>query len=1013
MRIVDQARLGFQEGKSDKVYEVDLVEMAAGQHVVNFRFGRRGTALRDGTKTPLPVSLEQARSIFAALVAEKTARGYQPIGGADATPQREQGDTANAPNAPDTVARTEQLLIEALRRGHRSQIPIHLVVRKVGERSMTAAEPYLLELLAAESSHSAKGNQALRHHVLLALARCGTTLAIPSLRAITDDAMAPRHVREVALLALTMVGGAEQCRRARKAVPIEILPDTSSDLTARVHAAELLLARNPGRARDAIVSLYASTIATSREPRSSAAADLGPNLDQLARRVVLAVVRIARPAGEELGLLRALLWAAEVRRDAELFAVLTRHFENQAADVRDGVNYFRRRAARTLRRLGSIGSSDYAPMATELLLQYRDQDAESIVRSAHGSWDEFARYYALNFVLYGNSSRYERAAHRRATWRCREGYEPGGVVPNTREESYPALWDKQPAALWRLGISDAASPVIQFAVRALREQASYLAEIGEEALALALARAQRPMRQLAFEVVRLRAPNLVLARAALESELDEAAEWVLVWIRRTPGLPGQQTRLLALLITAKSARVRDSANELARGLVYEGSLGQDLVSSVIAMLMGLSDTAVDEQRANSAGSFLLEHAASALSNVSVNVLHDLVSHASAGVAEFGATLTLRRSERLPPEQELLDAVLGSKHAAVRAIGARIVANTPPELIKNEPELLAQLALSDNAELRVGTRDLIGAVARLYPDVGKLVASKLIDALLVRQAHGAPAHIVALLRHELHPHLPQRTAEQVLALVAALSPHARECGGLLLGKLGPDEFELDALVRLADHEILTIRQGAWALVRGAKDRFRVAPAALARLCDARWQDTRAFAFEFVRSFPAEQLVPDTVVAIIDSIEPLVQRFGQTLLHEHWRDEDAERYLLRLSEHPSGNVQLLVTSLLERYARNNIVLLEKLLPCLTSVLCQVNRGGVAKQRVLEFLRKEALSSPDAARLIAPLLERQSLTAAVSHRAPIIATLVSLRERYPDVPVPLVAHPITLQERSRRGV
>jgi len=46
--VIDQARLWFREGTSDKVYEVDLVEVAPNQHVINFRFGRRGSALRDG-----------------------------------------------------------------------------------------------------------------------------------------------------------------------------------------------------------------------------------------------------------------------------------------------------------------------------------------------------------------------------------------------------------------------------------------------------------------------------------------------------------------------------------------------------------------------------------------------------------------------------------------------------------------------------------------------------------------------------------------------------------------------------------------------------------------------------------------------------------------------------------------------------------------------------------------------------------------------------------------------------
>lgn len=36
MRIVGQARLGFREGKSDKVYEVDLVEVATERSCSSF-----------------------------------------------------------------------------------------------------------------------------------------------------------------------------------------------------------------------------------------------------------------------------------------------------------------------------------------------------------------------------------------------------------------------------------------------------------------------------------------------------------------------------------------------------------------------------------------------------------------------------------------------------------------------------------------------------------------------------------------------------------------------------------------------------------------------------------------------------------------------------------------------------------------------------------------------------------------------------------------------------------------
>jgi len=1013
MRIVDQVRLGFREGTSDKVYEVDIVEVAADQYVVNFRFGRRGSSLRDGTKTPLPVSLEKARAVYTALVAEKTNAGYKPSSGADVGSAR--------PSAIDLrarAARLERELIEELGRGHRSEQPLHLLVRKAGERGLQAAEPFLLELLSGTQESRVKP-EVLRHFIVAALARCGSSRAVPALSAICEDVKQPGHLRDVALVALTSIGGAEAREKARARVPVELRPEPGGELAAYVRAAEALLEKNPEQARSAIFALYASAPA-----RHEA---IETEQERWARSIVLSVVRIARStSGEaellgrpnwaavrvEIGLLRSLNWAAEIRRDAELFAALTRRFETERRGTKKTKNYFRRRAARALRRLGSIASLDYVEFATALALSYADSDAEPL-RGGHATWDAFARYHALNFILYGNSPRYQRAGHRRATWRCSDGYVPNSPPPSSREESFPALWDQAPESLWRLGVSEAANPVIHFATRALRDQTEFLSRVEDARLAHALVYAKRPMQLVAFEAARVRTPNLVLARAALLSELDEADSWVLSWVEASPGVLSEHIELLASMITAPSERMRAAAGRFANELQLSGEMARDFVGATIAHLMTLSNQRSANERAEAAAACLLRHASEALDALGIEVLKDLLSHSVPAVAVLGAQILLRRARSGTLGDHLLDALLESPHPAVRAIGARVVADTPPALMKDEPELLLHLALSSNVELRVGTRGLLDEIARLYPEVGARVASELVDSLLTRQAEGVPAHVVSLLRHELKGCLPQREAASVLALVGALSPHAREAGGLLLGVASPDEFELEQLVRLASHEILLVRQGAWALARAAKARFRVAPVALARLCDARWDDSRAFAFEFVRSFAREDLVPDTVIAICDSIEPHVQRFGQTLLLEHWREQEAPQYLLRLSEHPSANIQLLVSGLLERYARGNLALVERLLPCFRAVLSRVNQGAVAKERVLAFLRAEATASAEAAALVAPLLERQSLTQAISHKGSLIAAMVALHERYPDVPLPISSAPVSLHFRSRRGI
>src|SRR5262249_39218102 len=152
-----------------------------------------------------------------------------------------------------------------------------------------------------------------------------------------------------------------------------------------------------------------------------------------------------------------------------------------------------------------------------------------------------------------------------------------------------------------------------------------------------------------------------------------------------------------------------------------------------------------------------------------------------------------RRDHLPAD--LVEALLASPHASVRTLGGRILAGTPPEVAKDDIAALFAFATSGNRELREATRTLIGEVARRYADAARELADRLVDALLAPQPEGAPAHVVSLLQRELAEHLPRRSAPAILRLIGALSPHAREAGGLLLPQLGPDDLGLDDIARL--------------------------------------------------------------------------------------------------------------------------------------------------------------------------------------------------------------------------
>ncbi|MEL6987677.1 MAG: hypothetical protein AAGK97_07570, partial [Bacteroidota bacterium] len=68
MELVKQQKLHYRDEKSDKVYEVELYHIQGNEFIVNFRYGRRGSTLKEGTKTVFPVNREKAETVFADLV---------------------------------------------------------------------------------------------------------------------------------------------------------------------------------------------------------------------------------------------------------------------------------------------------------------------------------------------------------------------------------------------------------------------------------------------------------------------------------------------------------------------------------------------------------------------------------------------------------------------------------------------------------------------------------------------------------------------------------------------------------------------------------------------------------------------------------------------------------------------------------------------------------------------------------------------------------------------------------
>jgi len=105
---IEAASLYFKEGSSDKVYNATLEKEDDNKYVVNFSYGRRGSALKSGSKTSSPVSLKEAKTIFDKLVREKTSKGYKYVTDAVAK------EIHVADNPPDTPTESKCVLLNPI-----------------------------------------------------------------------------------------------------------------------------------------------------------------------------------------------------------------------------------------------------------------------------------------------------------------------------------------------------------------------------------------------------------------------------------------------------------------------------------------------------------------------------------------------------------------------------------------------------------------------------------------------------------------------------------------------------------------------------------------------------------------------------------------------------------------------------------------------------------------------------------------------------------------------------------
>ncbi len=1053
MNLIKRITLFYQEGSSDKVYEVDLCQTIQDLYVVNFRYGRRGKSLKEGVKTTEAVPLTQAQKVFDQLVASKVQKGYREVtaGNSDRTitPQPVQTQNTSLTENPH-----HQAILNRLAGEGNQKWPLERAIWRAGELKIKEATPFLIKLIGTDTP--------LRDYCIIwALGWCGDENTISCLK-LFDNPSNPDFVRRITWEAEFKL--------------------SNEPTRAEISAQKIL--ELPNELRDLAINGTAETFATALhiylEGKDFHAFGVLDTIYQIdndkVRPALLNIIRTAPLEPNYFKYIRHIFKAAEYRQDGEVFGIIAYRFELERAmfggndwgiyhpkvgylhkidnhynsekrryektkssqfidemkspNARLGYSketreYLKKRVWRTLKQLGEDGNIEYVDMAVEILLQYDDNNAAPVKQSSFNrydrvsgqyqrrtwqiTWDSFAHYRTFNHILYENSPRYILKPNTQA-WRCRESYKPGDAEPNVREEAFPQLWQEKPEALLRLLLESNCHPVHHFAVKALRACLNFLREIE---LNTAIGLVNKPYEvtaELGFELVCDRynpnQPNIELLVALATCAFAAGRIQAYQWIEAQRQVFIEDSHAIAILVTSLHNDTRTFARRLLTSAIVNENTAKLTIGRIIAAILAF--TPEQAEIARDIGETLLICFAPQLRTLAIEVVLDLLLYPMVEIQELGGRILLNHQT---PASELplvlIESLIVSPHESMRVIGIRIFSQLPDRKLLDEYELLLGIATHQLADMRQSIRPAIQRLGMAHPEFATQFAAELINILMKKEKHdGIHKDIVHLLRNELPSWMSNIPQETAMGLLNAKYPAAQELAGIVLKENSLrfwENFTTADIVKLANHEIFSIREAGREMFCQSLNRIRSYDSEMlsaVRLLESKWDDSREFAHRiFTTEFTDENWTPAVMVSICDSIRDDVRQFGRDLVTRYFQESYGQDYLLKFSEHPSADIQLFATNYLESYAGNNSERLRELMPYFVTVLCQVNRGRVAKQRVFDFLDAEAQKSETAARVVAEILTRQSVTMAIGDKAMAIQMMLKISQLYPGIELPIL--------------
>lgn len=1110
MKLIEQRKLFFKEGNSDKVYEIDLCELSANEYIVNFRYGRRGGSLKEGTKTPSAVAREKADKIFSDLESEKRNKGYQTE--LETFIELPSLEALNPDSINGVILQRLQDAVEG-KNTFKTEWKTSRVIWKAVQLGIQEAIPFIIKL-------ATKGDEMQTYSALRTLLHLNAVQAEPVFTAIASQAKQKAYLRHIAYEGLLTVLDEEKAKEITGQI-VEKLPVAIQNHIA-VKDYDSLLSELTENSVQENVNYFSYLYLVCKTY-----SDLLPILNE-----ILKTWKFRPPYFKYI---RSIYKLAQIRKDYLTLATLTYRLEKEKAmfkrtyeldyEYKQYLNvidksvcvgkelrskdsklafstftktYFQKNSVTYLNETAKrAGAKEYLKLAVSTLLQYSESDYTPAAEKPlydYGQYDYKKKLYyyrlinypecseslLLSTILFGNDTKLKLQPNlkyilgQRLVTSESYYYNPNKVTAvnsaesssdslnkeqqeqksgnsvlgifksffggkkeetqqpqknpadltkdekpvvqeteNPRKELYPEYWDSVPEAYIQLLMQAKMDIIHRFAYSNLKAHPQYneiVARLdGKALLQLVNSNFTVPSR-FGFENIEKRSEEfstqVEFVGKVLDSNNNEARIWAQNVVNANTDYFMQDTGFIILLIFNSKKENNQWLNELLQKTRFTEERQQAILGKVVSELLQLEDNEKNNKQAKDIISRTKVITSAQFDKVSWSIIEQLILSPLMSNILLASMMLTEKSKKVDATEipvSVVELFLKNDIPEVRLNGIELLNNYPDNFLINNFDFVLNQADTAYQDVLDRVLAVFSNIVSTSSSLGERAAKHLVYTLIRKEKfEGAHSLIRNFLTDKLQPYWNSGLSpKDITKLIHAQYRQSQLIGYTILTQYDrSNDFSLGQIISFGNHEILAIRQWCWRYFKENVSRIRYEKGKALNLLDSKWDDTRAFAFQFFKTeFTQQDWDSDTLISIVDSIRSDVEAFGKELIAKHFNKDHAIEYLTKLSQHPSVNVQAFVTNYLNMYASGNIEIIKELDYYFRSVLTRVNKARVAKNRIFGFIKEEALKDEAIAAELVPVLDDVSAQSTVQDKSACIHILSQIKERYPHLDMHLM--------------